>query len=175
MSDTYVALHPHVEDEEWPVHCVKPLEYGRSEFKNDQLALPQSPPETHWVSVPLSGSVVLHDLIPFVDIFTALYLGEQLLENLAALHRLGISYQDLTPSQVIIDHRFQLRLLPYPKITSAALGWSKSIMYQQQVRQVYTSPEQRSGGRGDSRSDLWSFGAIFYELLTQESLLEITS
>jgi hypothetical protein len=35
MSDTYIALHPHVEDEEWPVHCVKPLEYGRFEFKND--------------------------------------------------------------------------------------------------------------------------------------------
>ena len=175
ISDEVIPLLPYIEEGEWPVHCVFPLETGRGELTFGSGSHSRAT-ESFWISLPSAGSITLESLIPHNDIYTALYIGEQLLETLAALHQLGVCFGDLHPSRVVIDHRFQLRLLPYMEETALYRGWNGATgMRERHLRSVYCSPEQRSGQRGDLRSDLWAFGAIFYELITRRPLISIES
>ena len=172
LSDDPLSLAPYIEESEWPVHCVAPLDQGRIELPAEESRGRNR--ELSWLSLPAHGPLTLKELIPYTDIYTALYIGEQLLETLAALHQIGVSFKDLHPSRVIVDHRFQLRLVPYLSDAAIHRSWSgRSSMRGQQLSSIYCSPEQRNGERGDIRSDLWSFGALFYELIHHRSLLHI--
>jgi eukaryotic-like serine/threonine-protein kinase len=73
-----------------------------------------------------------------------------LAEALRKIHESGGAHGALTPSQVVVSGS-SLELLPlfeYGKITP------------------YTAPELLSGARPDVRSDIFSFGAILYEMFT---------
>ncbi|MAD61787.1 MAG: hypothetical protein CMH49_09815, partial [Myxococcales bacterium] len=175
ISDQVIQLLPGIELSEWPIHCIKPVESGRSEVKNTHSST-QETRELYWVSLPATGPINLTDLLPFTDIYTALYIGEQLLETLAALHQLGIPFRNLSPNQVVIDHRFQLQLLPYLEYQARDRAWSgESTLRATDFESIYISPEQRLAQRGDLRSDLWSFGAIFYELVMKAPLIQTPS
>lgn len=98
---------------------------------------------------PLSGAV-------------AFALMRQLATALVAAHRAGLVHQWLAPEKIIVgaDNR-RLYLLgldsPEPGYDSAAAGDAVAN---------YFSPEQRRGKLLDSRSNVYSVGAILYELLT---------
>ena len=175
VSDQAIQLLPTIELSEWPIHCIKPLESGRSEVQSTQSSS-QETRELHWLSLPATGPIRLKELLPFTDIYTALYIGEQLLETLAALHQIGISFRSLSPNEVVIDHRFQLQLLPYLEYQSRDRAWrGDSILRASEFDAIYISPEQRLGQKGDLRSDLWSFGSIFYELVMKSPLIQNSS
>ena len=81
ISDQVIQLLPSIELSEWPIHCIKPLESGRSEVKNTHSST-QETRELYWISLPATGPISLTEFLPFTDIYTALYIGEQLLETL---------------------------------------------------------------------------------------------
>jgi serine/threonine protein kinase len=101
----------------------------------------------------------------------AIELGLQILRGLEHAHRRGVVHRDLKPENVFVvyddDGREQVKLVDFgivkllsesaPKITRAGQVFGTPR---------YMSPEQISGGAIDERTDLYSFGAMFFEMLT---------
>jgi serine/threonine-protein kinase len=88
----------------------------------------------------------------------------QVLSALEAVHRSGIVHRDLKPSNIMLDASGRVVLMDFglsrraerPDLTAAGavLGTPE-----------YMSPEQARGEKADERSDLYSIGAMLYEML----------
>jgi serine/threonine-protein kinase len=103
-----------------------------------------------------SGPLKLHES---VDI--AIKMAEGLLEA----HAKGIIHRDIKPANVMITHEGQ------PKITDFGLAKSaKRTMLTKTGTTLgtvaYMSPEQTRGEGVDHRTDIWSLGAVIYEMVT---------
>jgi Tol biopolymer transport system component len=86
-------------------------------------------------------------------------------EALAAAHRAGVIHRDVKPSNIVVDSSGRARLLDFglAKLDdTTALTEANVIMGTAQ----YMSPEQLRGGEVDTRTDVFSLGAVLYELLT---------
>jgi tetratricopeptide (TPR) repeat protein len=99
---------------------------------------------------------------------------------LDAAHRQGIVHRDLKPGNVILtptgarllDFGLAIRHFMAPVTSSSTVaGEPPTIGTVTGPGHVvgtlqYMAPEQLEGSRGDARSDLFSFGAVLYEMLT---------
>ena len=107
----------------------------------------------------------------------ALGYAQQMAAGLSAAHARGITHRDLKPENIFVTRDGQIKILDFglakigPSVpasgpsmlaTSPALTGAGTI-----VGTVgYMSPEQVRGRDVDHRSDIFSFGAILYELLS---------
>jgi serine/threonine-protein kinase len=92
-------------------------------------------------------------------------------EGLAEAHALGIVHRDLKPSNFFVTWRADgsplVKVLDFG-ISKSPLGIDLSLTQTQSMlgTPAYMSPEQmRSARRVDARTDLWSLGALLYELI----------
>ena len=99
----------------------------------------------------------------------------QLCRGLAAAHDAGIVHRDLKPENVFITQDGRVKILDFglakltegPRLDGAATGGAAIVMTTPNavVGTVgYMSPEQITGRPVDHRSDLFSVGAVLYEL-----------
>jgi serine/threonine-protein kinase len=92
-------------------------------------------------------------------------LAKQLAKGLAEAHRLGVVHLDLRPSNILVDREGT------PKIMDLGITrWLRSKGLDAVAADPdlgkYQSPEQIEGRISDHRSDIFSLGAILYELVT---------
>jgi hypothetical protein len=105
--------------------------------------------------------------------------ARQIAEALEAAHGRGIVHRDLKPSNVKLRSDGVVKLLDFglAKVSVAEEGPLSSVSVtssdpssaQRTVRigtPAYMSPEQARGQEPDTRSDIWSFGAVLYEMLS---------
>lgn len=105
----------------------------------------------------------------------ALDLGGQLCDAIDAAHQHGVMHRDLKPANVIIGTNGRLKILDFglakhvPTAASGSVSTTEasSIAAPGLVGTVgYIAPEQISGARIDHRCDLFSLGAMLFELFT---------
>lgn len=95
-------------------------------------------------------------------------LGAQLAEGLAAAHAQGIVHRDLKPGNLRVTSDGRLKILDFglARLQPAAEAETRSRPETKTVAGTvpYMSPEQLRGEEVDGRSDIWSAGAVLYEL-----------
>ncbi len=106
---------------------------------------------------------------------TVLALGVQLAAGLEAAHREGIIHRDLKPGNLRITQNGTLKILDFglaerfdPTKDAASLE-TVTINMTLTGTLPYMAPEQFAGV-SDQRSDLWSVGAVLYEMATGQLL-----
>ncbi len=95
---------------------------------------------------------------------------EQISEGVASAHARGIVHRDLKPGNVHIQPSGHIKILDFglAKLGASELTRSGTVM----GTPHYMSPEQLRGQKADARADVFSLGAIFYEILSGQRAFE---
>ena len=111
----------------------------------------------------LGELIAQRKLLPVKEVLAMI---EQLCDGLHYAHERGIVHRDLKPSNIITSAEGTQKIVDFgvAKIVEAGTTRAGVVI----GTPSYMSPEQAQGGRVDRRSDIFSLGAIFYELLTGE-------
>ncbi len=95
----------------------------------------------------------------------AVEIIRQTLLGLEAAHNEGVVHRDLKPQNIMVDPGGRVYLMDFGIAKSMELaGMTRTGVLM--GTPDYMSPEQAKGEKADSRSDLFTVGVIFYELLT---------
>jgi DNA-binding NarL/FixJ family response regulator len=97
----------------------------------------------------------------------SLYYLRAIAEALRVIHVFGILHRDLKPANVMLREDNSPVLIDFGLARRAIDGGTTGIG-QVLGSPYYISPEQSQGQRVDARTDLYSLGVMFYEMLTGE-------
>jgi serine/threonine protein kinase len=92
-------------------------------------------------------------------------LARQISEGLAEAHRLGVVHRDLKPQNIMIDREGNAKIMDFGiarSLHARGITGTGVIIGTPE----YMSPEQADARDVDSRADIYSFGAILYEMVT---------
>ncbi len=110
--------------------------------------------------------VDLLGLRPPLSILRKVQLTEEVCAGLAHAHEAGIVHRDIKPANLIVGAEGTVKILDFgiAKLSASGITLPGAIM----GTLNYMSPEQVKGTAVDARADIFSVGAVLYELLTHQ-------
>ncbi|MGH2410671.1 MAG: serine/threonine-protein kinase, partial [Chloroflexota bacterium] len=131
----------------------------------------------------LDGTTLKHRIEKRLDTGAVLNLGIEIADGLEAAHAKGIVHRDIKPANIFVTSSGRAKILDFGLAKFA--GATTPAVSADQTSQTtsfdgphptlagtvmgtlaYMSPEQARGEELDARTDLFSFGAVLYEMAT---------
>src|SRR5262245_47698222 len=100
-------------------------------------------------------------------------LMEQICDGLAAAHAASVVHRDLKPPNIHVLPGGKVKIVDFGLARMGTSDMTKTGMVMGTPN--YMSPEQVRGERVDARSDVFSLGAVFYELLSNRKAFDAAS
>ena len=138
-----------------------------------------------FIVMELVAGKPLNELIPAkgMRLTEALRIAAQVADALTSAHAAGIVHRDLKPANIMVDPHGRVKVLdfglaklstPSVAVTLEADEGTRTLVMEQPITEEgmivgsvpYMSPEQADGKPVDARSDIFSFGAVLYEMIT---------
>lgn len=126
----------------------------------------------HFCSVePKQDACTLRELLDrngWLDIDTAIEMADQIASALDHAHSLGVAHLQLQPECILVEPNGWVVVKDFGIETGPNMEWA----YRERALNLaapYASLEQATGANADYRSDLYSLGAILYEMLTDRT------
>jgi eukaryotic-like serine/threonine-protein kinase len=132
-----------------------------------------------FITMELVQGRTLAELLPrhglTLDKFFAIAIP--LVDAVAAAHQHGILHRDLKPSNVMVSDDGRVKVLDFglakapaapAAVSASTISASPTLDGHVMGTPAYMSPEQAEGKAVDTRSDIFSLGVLFYEMLTRQ-------
>ena len=100
-----------------------------------------------------------------LELKEALDITLQICEGLKKAHEKNIVHRDIKPANILITKDGIVKILDFG--LAKVRGQSQITKYESTIgTTAYMSPEQAKGEDVDQRSDIWSLGVVFYEMIS---------
>ncbi len=108
------------------------------------------------------------DLGTVLPLEAAMHVAVELLKGLEYAHKRGVVHRDLSPSNILLSRAGEVKIADFGIAQMGGAEVTRTVKIMGKWR--YMSPEQTRGEELDARSDIFSVGAVLYELFTGQRL-----
>jgi eukaryotic-like serine/threonine-protein kinase len=188
MGQVYLGYHPILKQH----HAIKVMtgQFSRSDLKRFQRELEIVAAIKHPNVISIHSAGVQGEKYPYyvmdfvkgedlealvgrgpLDPEMAATMTLKLANALSAFHDLGVIHRDIKPANILIDKHGQPRLADFGLAKNS--GETERLTNTGEIvgTPIYMSPEQATGQHLDSRTDIYSLGAILFELLAGRAIV----
>ena len=100
---------------------------------------------------------------PTITVVRKLEIMDQICAGLSYAHRMGVVHRDIKPANIMVEEEGAVKILDFGIARMGGSNMTQAGMLMGTLN--YMAPEQMEGKQVDQHADMFSVGAVFYEIL----------